>query len=252
MFGRGIHNIVHWYYTDPFFPFLSLSFSRFLSLDSCFFTLRANWRSPFSAHSPYTLTPSKKSALAPRALSEGRRRCKENTDTDTRRRKSNHNFAAQSPPLRRGRRDGSGQDQGWRWSFCHGQSWPQRWTQQYREFPGLAFYGAIRARWCVIMAPYRGKAISVRRPALRQARLLLPHPHRHPRFSSCCDGYDMPRTRRFSPLNAASKYHVRDITRLSRPSLRSKSDTWIMPFVRRVSFNCRRIRNLSRYGSEYI
>lgn len=45
--------------------------------------------------------------------------------------------------------------------------------------PGLAFYGAIRARWCVIMAPYRGKAISVRRPA-RCA------PGSRPPFSSLC------------------------------------------------------------------
>ncbi|KAI4503842.1 hypothetical protein M0802_001245 [Mischocyttarus mexicanus] len=37
--------------------------------------------------------------------------------------------------------------------------------------PGLAFYGAIRTRWCVIIAPYRGKAISTRRIVVRPRAL---------------------------------------------------------------------------------
>lgn len=118
----------------------------------------------------------------------GHSRCKEDT-----RRKSNHNFAAQSCYC--GRRGGRNvlEERGGRESFCDGQSWPQRWTQQYRV-PSLAFYEAIRTRWCVIMAPYRGKAISACRPVLCPLASSFVLDVR----------YDMPRIRRFSPLNGTS------------------------------------------------
>lgn len=212
-------------------PIRARFFSLFLPLLRFLFSLSANWRSPFSAHSPYTMTPSKKSALWRPASSlrknDGdRRRCKEGTDTSG---KSNHNFAAQSHRCGKGdARERKRQDRGWRRSFCYGRSWPQRWTQQYRV-PGLAFYGAIRARWCVIMAPYRGKAISVRRPTLRQPR---------PRSSSCYDGYDIPRTRRFSPLNVVSCTTLVTSRVYSAPSLFSKLPvSWIMPFADVYIFN---------------
>ena len=67
------------------------------------------------------------------------------------------------------------------------------------QVPGLAFYGAIRTRWCVIMVPYRGKAISVPDPGLfASVRALLVTTYRRP----------VPLLLRFSPFSTTFNFLV--------------------------------------------